>query len=241
MTTGTRSDAFTLASDRTLVDDLRARLRGQLLLSGDAGYDDARSIWNAMIDRRPAIIVRALGVADVVACVAFARANGIELSIKGGGHNIAGLAVTDSGLMLDMSLMRGVFVDPATRIARAQAGCLLGDSNFIEGRFPGTRLIGIQVFEPSTVRMSFQLENVGAAGEETAINFFEDRCRSRTRVTISGRTFVGENDKVGLVKREAELSGVGDHLIEFSSDVRAQYILKVDVIPTRLKASEGRP
>ncbi len=121
------------------------------------------------------------------------------------------------------------------------AGCLLGDSNYIEGRFPGTRLIGVQVFEPSTVRVSFQLESVAGAGEETAINFFEDRCRARTRIAISGRSFVGENDTVGFVKREAELSGVGDHLIEFSSDVRAQYILKVDVIPTRLKGIEGQP
>lgn len=121
------------------------------------------------------------------------------------------------------------------------AGCLLGEAGFIEGRFPGTRLIGVQVFEPSKVRLSFQLENVGAAGEETSINFFEDKCRSRTRVTISGRSFVGENDTTGLVKREAELSGVGDHLIEFTSDVRAEYILKVDVIPTRLMMAEGGP
>ena len=120
------------------------------------------------------------------------------------------------------------------------AGCLLGDSNYIEGRFPGTRRVGIQVFEPSTVRLSFQLEDVGAAGEETALNFFEDRCRARTRITVSGRSFVGENDTAGLVKREAELSGVGDHLIELSSDVRAKYIMKVDVIPTRLK-TEATP
>ena len=80
-----------------------------------------------MIDRRPALIVRCLGVADVVACVNAAREHGLPLSIKGGGHNIAGLAVCDGGLMLDMSLMRGVWVDPAERVARAQAGCLLGD------------------------------------------------------------------------------------------------------------------
>src|SRR5260370_29196786 len=80
-----------------------------------------------MIDRRPAAIARCLGVADVGAGVQFARDHGLELSIKGGGHNIAGLAVCDGGLMLDMSLMRGVWVDPAARTARAQAGCLLGD------------------------------------------------------------------------------------------------------------------
>ena len=108
-------------------EDLRARLRGPLLLPGYPGYDEARSIWNAMIDRRPAMIARCLGVADVAAGVNFAREHGLTLSIKGGGHNISGLAVCDGGLMLDLSLMRGVWVDPAARVARAQAGCLLGD------------------------------------------------------------------------------------------------------------------
>ena len=100
---------------RAVVDDLKPRVRGPLLLPGAPGYDDARSVWNAMIDRRPALIVRCLGVADVVACVNAAREHGLPLSIKGGGHNIAGLAVCDGGLMLDMSLMRGVWVDPAAR------------------------------------------------------------------------------------------------------------------------------
>lgn len=109
------------------VEQLGSRLRGTLLLPGSPGYDEARSIWNAMIDRRPALIVRCLGVADVLASVNFAREHGLTLSIKGGGHNISGLAVCDGGLMLDMSLMRGVWVDPAARTARAQAGCLLGD------------------------------------------------------------------------------------------------------------------
>jgi FAD/FMN-containing dehydrogenase len=111
----------------TILDDLRPRLRGPLLAPGAAGYDDARSIWNAMIDRRPSGIVRCLGVADVLAGVTFAPDHGLALSIKGGGHNIAGLAVCDGGLTLDLSLMRGVWVDPAARTARAQAGCLLGD------------------------------------------------------------------------------------------------------------------
>lgn len=108
-------------------DDLRTRLRGPLMLPGEPGYDDARSLWNAMIDRRPAAIARCLGTADVVACVNAAHEQKLPLSIKGGGHNIAGLAVCEGGLMLDMSLMRGVWVDPKARIARAQAGCLLGD------------------------------------------------------------------------------------------------------------------
>ena len=112
---------------RATFDALRARLQGPLLLPDDAGYDESRSVWNAMIDKRPAAVARCLGSADVVACVEFARENDILLSIKGGGHNIAGLAVEDGALMLDLSLMRGVWVDPERRIARAQAGCQLGD------------------------------------------------------------------------------------------------------------------
>jgi FAD/FMN-containing dehydrogenase len=117
----------TIQLGQPVIDSFKARLRGPLLLPGDAAHEDARSVWNAMIDRRPALIAKCLGVADVVAAVDFARERDLPLSIKGGGHNIAGLAVCDGGVMLDMSLMRGVWVDPDTRTARAQAGCLLGD------------------------------------------------------------------------------------------------------------------
>lgn len=116
-----------LALEQKQVDGLRAALRGPLLRAGDTGYDEARSLWNAMIDRRPALVARCIGVADVLAGVRFARETGIALSLKGGGHNISGLAVAEGGLMLDLSLMRGVWVDPPSRTARAQAGCLLGD------------------------------------------------------------------------------------------------------------------
>jgi FAD/FMN-containing dehydrogenase len=109
------------------MNDLRARLRGPVIEPGQPGYDDCRSVWNAMIDRRPAAIARCLGVADVIAGVQFARERGLPLCIKGGGHNIAGLAVCDGGLMLDLGLMRGVWVDAKNRLARAQGGCLLGD------------------------------------------------------------------------------------------------------------------
>jgi len=121
----TRNREITLQEEA--VRKFKESLRGELIGIGDAGYDDARSIWNAMIDRRPALIASCLGVADVVTCVNFAREHGITLSIKGGGHNISGLAVCDGGLMLDLSRMRGVWVDPSTRTAHAQGGCLLGD------------------------------------------------------------------------------------------------------------------
>src|SRR5580765_4147327 len=90
-------------------------IRGRVLQSGDPGYDEARLILNGLIDRRPALIVQATGAADVVDAVNFAREHGLLLSIKGGGHNVAGNAVNDGGLVIDLSQMRGVHVDPATR------------------------------------------------------------------------------------------------------------------------------
>ena len=109
------------------LDRLKLRLRGMVLVPGDAGYEESRTVWNAMIDRKPALIVRCLGAADVIASVQFAREHNLLLCIKGGGHNIAGLAMADGALLLDMSLMRGVWVDKQAAIAHAQAGCLLGD------------------------------------------------------------------------------------------------------------------
>ena len=113
--------------EQDALNNLRLRLRGPVVLPDDAGYEGSRTVWNSMIDSRPAVVVRCLGVADVITCVRFARQNDLLLCIKGGGHNIAGLATADGALMLDMSLMRGVWVDPHGRIAHAQAGCLLGD------------------------------------------------------------------------------------------------------------------
>src|SRR6185503_1496739 len=99
----------------------RAGFRGAVLTPADAGYDEQRRIWNAMIDRRPGLIVRCTGTADVVAAVRLARAHGLLVSVRGGGHNIAGLAVCEGGLMIDLSPMRGVWVDPAGGTVRAQA------------------------------------------------------------------------------------------------------------------------
>jgi len=110
-----------------VVNGWKARLRGPVLAPGDVGYDDSRTVWNSMIDRRPAIVARCLGIADVIECVRFAREHDLLLCIKGGGHNIASLAVADGALMLEMALMRGVWVDPHERVAHVQAGCVLGD------------------------------------------------------------------------------------------------------------------
>jgi FAD/FMN-containing dehydrogenase len=104
-----------------------ATVGGPVLGPDDPGYDVARRIWNGLIDRHPAAIVQCIGTADVVAAVNFAREHDLLLSIKGGGHNVAGNAVNDGGLVIDLSLMRGVHVDPATRTARAQGGATWAD------------------------------------------------------------------------------------------------------------------
>jgi FAD/FMN-containing dehydrogenase len=109
------------------LNGLKMSLRGPMFTPGDVGYDESRTVWNGMFDKRPAVVVRCLGTVDVMTCVQFAREHELLLCIKGGGHNIAGLATADGALMLDMSLMRGVWVDPQRKVARAQAGCLLGD------------------------------------------------------------------------------------------------------------------
>ncbi|MGZ6651745.1 MAG: FAD-binding oxidoreductase [Solirubrobacteraceae bacterium] len=104
-----------------------AGVRGAVLRPGDEGYDDARSIWNGLIDRRPALIVQCTGAADVVDAVNFARDQGLVLSVKGGGHNVAGNATNDDGLVIDLSGMRGVHVDPATAVVRAEGGATWGE------------------------------------------------------------------------------------------------------------------
>jgi len=109
------------------LDALGARLRGNLLRPGDEGYDTARSVWNGIVDRRPGAIVRCAGAADVMAAVEFARAHDVPLSVKAGGHNVAGKAVCDDGLMIDLSGMREIRVDPIARRARAGGGALWRD------------------------------------------------------------------------------------------------------------------
>ncbi|KQZ94046.1 FAD-linked oxidase [Mesorhizobium sp. Root157] len=109
------------------LEALSAQLRGTALRKEDASYDEARSIWNAMIDRRPGLIVRCAGAADVVSAVRFAHDNRLLVSVRGGGHNIAGTAVCDGGLMIDLSPMKSVRVDVAGRRATVEPGATLAD------------------------------------------------------------------------------------------------------------------
>ncbi|HEV2336835.1 MAG TPA: FAD-binding protein [Stellaceae bacterium] len=109
------------------IDKLAATLRGRLLGGDDPDYDEVRSVWNGMIDKRPALIARCAGAADVVSCVRFAREHNLLVSVRGGGHNYAGKSVCEGGLMIDLSLMKGIRLDPAARTARAQPGLRLGE------------------------------------------------------------------------------------------------------------------
>ena len=113
--------------DEGVVEAFRANLRGQLLRAGDDGYEEARKIWNGMIDRRPALIARCAGVADVIHGVNFARAHDLLVAVRGGGHNASGNAVCDGGLMIDLSRMKGMHVDPMRATARAEAGLTWGE------------------------------------------------------------------------------------------------------------------
>ena len=106
---------------------LREQFRGVVLLDGDDGYDEARSVWNGVIDRRPAVIARCVDVEDVKRALAFAREQSLPVTIRGGGHNVAGTAVADGALTIDLSAMRSVTCDPAARTVWAQAGATWGD------------------------------------------------------------------------------------------------------------------
>src|SRR5581483_2359876 len=106
-----------------------ANLRGPLLGPSDAGYDAARAVFNVMVDRHPTLIARCAESADVMAAITFARAQGLPLSVRGGGHHVAGSSVCDDGLVIDLSQMKGLRIDPARRTARAEPGLTWGELN----------------------------------------------------------------------------------------------------------------
>jgi len=113
--------------DDSVIDKFAAGLRGDLLRPSDRAYDTVRKVWNGMVDKRPALIARCAGTADVVDCVRLAREHDLLVSVRGGGHNYAGKSVCEGGLMIDLRPMKGIYVDPAGRTARAQAGVDLGE------------------------------------------------------------------------------------------------------------------
>jgi FAD/FMN-containing dehydrogenase len=124
MTTSTGSH---IVIEGTTVETFKTSLRGELLRPGDTDYDEARKVWNGMIDKRPGLIARCTGVADVISAVDFARTHQLLVSVRGGGHNIPGNAVCNGGLMIDLACMRSVRVDPVRRTARAEGGVTWGE------------------------------------------------------------------------------------------------------------------
>ena len=121
------TEMTTLAAATTDLERLRDSIHGPVIAPDDEGYDAARAIWNGAIDRRPACIARCTGVADVVAAVRFARERELLVAVRSGGHGVGGHALCDDGLVIDLSPMKGIRVDPAARIARAEAGVLWGE------------------------------------------------------------------------------------------------------------------
>src|SRR5215211_8671026 len=117
------------AVQEELVQNLRSRVSGSVLDAEDLRYDEVRAVHNGLIDRRPLVIVRAADARDVVAALAAARSAGLEVSIRGGGHNVAGRAVTDGGLMIDLAEMKGISIDPEHATATAEGGVLWGELN----------------------------------------------------------------------------------------------------------------
>lgn len=113
--------------DNITIQKLSTSFRGSLITPRDENYDSARQVWNGMIDRRPALIARCQGAADVITAVNFARDNDLLVAVRGGGHNVAGTAVCDDGIVIDLSEMRSVWVDPDAHIARVEGGALWGD------------------------------------------------------------------------------------------------------------------
>jgi FAD/FMN-containing dehydrogenase len=111
----------------TAISELRAVLQGQVIAPGDPGFEQGRRVWNSEIDRRPAVIARCACAADVAAAIGYARQHDLEISVRGGAHNTSGTAVCDDGLMIDLSPLNEVTVDPAARRVRAGGGALLGD------------------------------------------------------------------------------------------------------------------
>jgi len=113
--------------DTKAIEGLKGQVRGDVIVPGDVTYEDARKVYNAMIDKRPAVIVRCTGVADVIAAVKAAKASGLAIAVRGGGHSVPGFGTADGALVIDLGRMRGIRVDPAAKTVRAEGGCTWGD------------------------------------------------------------------------------------------------------------------
>ena len=177
--------------EATAVEELRGTFGGTLLQRDDAGYDVARTIFNGMIDRRPAVIARCAGVADVIAAVRFAVDNDLVIAVKGGGHAVPGYAVCEDGLMIDLTPMKGIWVDPRRKVARAQAGVTWGEFDretqqfglaVTGGRHPTTGIAGLTL-------------GSGSGWLERKLGLTPDNLISADLVTADGRFVTASEDE----------------------------------------------
>src|SRR6516225_8281520 len=138
-----RSEKATINISEEAIENLKTKVKGQIVLPSDPSYGEVRQIWNAMIDRRPALIVRCAEASDVPHAISFARENGLEISIRGGGHNIAGNALCDNGVLIDLSTMRRVRVDVEKKRAYVEPGAILADLDEAAQRYGLATPVGI--------------------------------------------------------------------------------------------------
>jgi len=171
------------------------RFAGQLLQPGDPSYDEVRRVHNGLVDKRPGVIARCTGTADVVAAVSAARIQGWEVSVRGGGHNVAGTAVTDGGLMIDLSPMKGIHVDPAAKTVRAQGGVLWKELNR-ETQLHGLAVTGGAI---STTGIAGLTLGGGLGWLQTKLGLAADNLLSVELVTADGSVLtVSENEHPDL-------------------------------------------
>lgn len=235
------------------LDGLRTSLRGQLLQAGDTGYEAARALWNGMIDRRPALIVRCAGPADVRTALAYARDHGLSLAVRGGGHNIAGSALCDGGLVIDLSAMKSVQIDPEQRRAYVEAGATLHDFDHEAQAYALATPLGIN----STTGVAGLTLGGGFGWLSRTLGLAADNLLAADLITADGRrlhvsatehpelfwAIRGGGGNFGVVTRfEFQLHPVGPDvtagLIVFPSvqakTVLAQYRAFVDAMPDEL-------
>lgn len=173
------------------LSELRQSVRGRVALPGSEDYEQARTVWNAMIDRRPAVAVRCAGAADVIRAIRFARDNDLTIAVRGGGHNIAGNAVCDGGLQIDLSLMKSVRVDPARRTARVEPGVTLGEFDREAQAFGLATPIGIN----STTGVAGLTLGGGFGWLSRALGLSIDNLLSADVVTADGELVTASEDE----------------------------------------------
>ena len=183
-----------------------ASITGRLLQAGDDGYDDARRVHNGLIDRRPALIVRCRTAADVAEAVRFARRWRLEISVRGGGHNVAGLAVADDAVMIDLAEMKDIQVDPQARTARAEGGVTWAELNAAAGRH-GLAVTGGAISTTGIAGLTlggglgWLMREVRPRSGQRA----RDRARDRRRRDRRGHGSVGPRPVLGVARRRREL------------------------------------